>query len=108
MGDISQDSKAKSPVKRNLGLTSKQKSGVTDQVGRLKQELEDSQKLVKSLRAEVEQKEHIAALAVNKNQDSATDFEAMYKVLVKEHSKLAPLSKSVEDKNKKLESDLRD
>ena len=55
-------------MKRNLGLASKQKSGVTDQVGRLKQELEDAQKLVKSLRAEVEQKEHIAALAVNKNQ----------------------------------------
>ena len=49
-------------------MTSKQKSGVTDQVGRLKQELEDAQKLVKSLRTEVEQKEHIAALAVNKNQ----------------------------------------
>ena len=49
-------------------MTSKQKSGVTDQVGRLKQELEDAQKLVKSLRAEVEQKEHIAALAVGKNQ----------------------------------------
>ena len=32
----------------------------------------------------------------------------MYKGLVKEHSKLASLSKSVEDKNKKLESDLRD
>ena len=34
-----------------------------------KQELEDAQNLVKSLRAEVEQKEHIAAIAVNKNHD---------------------------------------
>jgi len=107
-GDISQDSKVKSQVKRNLGLTSKQKAGTTDQVGRLKQELDDAQKLVKSLRTEVEQKEHIAALAVNKNQDSGTDFEAMYKGLVKEHSKLASSSKLVEDKNKKLVCDLRD
>jgi len=107
-GDLSQDAKIKSQVKRNLGLATKQKSNVTDQVGRLKQELEDAQNLVKSLRAEVEQKEHIAAIAVNKNQDSATDYEAMYKALVKEHSKLASLSKSVEDKNAQLESDLRD
>ena len=62
--DINRDFKAKSSVKMNLGLGSNQKSNGADQVERLRRELEEAHSLVCSLRAEVDQKEHIATLAL--------------------------------------------
>jgi len=65
--------------------------------------------LVSSLRAEVEQKEQIAALAISGKQDLGnTNFETMFKNLEQEHSKSVQKSKSLEENNKKLESELRD
>ena len=65
--DINQDSKAKSSVKMNLGLGSKQKSpgSLQDQLDRVQRELEDAHGLVYCLRAEIDQKEQIAKLALS-------------------------------------------
>ena len=65
--DINKDSKAKSSVKMNLGLGSKQKSpgSLQDQLERLQRELEDAHGLVYCLRAEIDQKEQIAKLALS-------------------------------------------
>ena len=60
--DLSQDTRGKAAVSRT-GTKPKAK-GVQDQVSKLQQDLEDSRRLVTSLREEVGQKETIAAMAV--------------------------------------------
>ena len=60
--DLSQDTRGKAALSRT-GTKPKAK-GVLDQVSKLQQDLEESKRLVASLREEVGQKETIAALAV--------------------------------------------
>ena len=60
--DLSQETRGKAALSRT-GTKPKAK-GVQDQVSKLQQDLEDSRRLVTSLREEVGQKETIAAMAV--------------------------------------------
>ena len=92
--DINRDFKAKSSVKMNLGLGSNQKSNGADQVERLRRELEEAHSLVCSLRAEVDQKEHIATLALTGSKVSSQRSHDMQKLFA-----IPALPLSVRDTN---------
>ena len=73
--------KAKSSLKMNLGLGSNQKSDGLNQVERLRRELQEAHNLVCSLRAQVDQKEHIAALALSGSRVSSHESHDLQKIV---------------------------